>query len=47
MIAAAVIVTAVVLITSHQPRVKALKEAAEEASPAPRLSERNCFEAAD
>jgi drug/metabolite transporter (DMT)-like permease len=46
MVAAAVIVGAVILITSHQPRVKAAGAAEKEAS-APRFGERQCLEAGD
>jgi drug/metabolite transporter (DMT)-like permease len=45
MIAAAVIVAAVVLITSHQPRVAPERE--KEADAAPRLRERECVGAGD
>jgi drug/metabolite transporter (DMT)-like permease len=47
MIAAAVIVAAVVLITTHQPRGKAANAAEKEASAAPRFGERECLEAGD
>lgn len=47
MIAAAVIILAVVLITSHQPRIKTARAANEEASDAPRFEERECIGAGD
>lgn len=47
MIAAAVIIAAVVLITSHQSRDKAEKEKEKEASAAPRFRERECIGAGD
>ena len=47
MIAAAVIVAAVVLITTHQPRVKAANAAEKEASATPRFAERECIGAGD
>jgi drug/metabolite transporter (DMT)-like permease len=47
MIAAAVIILAVVLITSHQPRIKTARATEEEASDAPRFEERECIRAGD
>jgi hypothetical protein len=47
MIAAAVIIAAVVLITSHQPRVKGSTVERKEASAAPRFGERECIGAGD
>ncbi len=47
MIAATVIVAAVVLITTHQPRSKAANAAEKEASAAPRFAERECIGAGD
>jgi drug/metabolite transporter (DMT)-like permease len=47
MVAAAVIVAAVIMITTHQPRAKATGVAEKEADATPRFGERECLEAGD